>query len=167
METCHDCCVNFARQAVRYSIKNEGFAERFLTCEILGKLEERKEDAIDALKSIEEDRGDALLSMNPGMWMGNREWMSEMAKALAYEPKIQNPTPTLTPPSSSTQQKQTRPGQQGTQNPAESNQNPRKLGTQAKEEFGELERVSRVNALKMLHNMMTVYKVITLPLSLE
>jgi hypothetical protein len=83
------------------------------------------------------------------------------AKTLAYEPKIQNPTPTPT------QQKQTKPGQQSTQSPTKSNANPGKLGTQAKEEFGELERVSRVNALKMLHNMMIMYKVMILPLSLE
>jgi hypothetical protein len=41
--------------------------------------------------------------------------------------------------------------------PPKSNQNLGEMGTQAKEEFGELERVSRVNALKLLHNMMTVY----------
>jgi hypothetical protein len=103
------------------SIKNEGFAKRFLTYEILGELGERKKDAMAALKLIEEDRGDAFLSMNPGMWMGNRELVSEMAKTLAYEPKIRNPTPTPTPtptpPSSPTQQKQTKPGQQSTQSP--------------------------------------------------
>jgi hypothetical protein len=67
IETCHGFCVEFARQAVRYSTKNEGFAERYLTHEILGKLGEREKDAMAALGLIKEDRGDADLSINPGM----------------------------------------------------------------------------------------------------
>ncbi|KAF8863046.1 hypothetical protein BDZ45DRAFT_147486 [Acephala macrosclerotiorum] len=138
VETCHGCCVNFASHALRYSIRDADLVQRFMMHEIRGKLEERKKNALAALELIEEDRGEAFLSMNPSMWMGNRELMGEMVKTLADDLKIQVPSKQSTP--------------------LKGNASPGKLGTQAKEEFDELERVSRVNALKILHNMMIMYK---------
>jgi hypothetical protein len=129
--SCYSCCVEFTREAVLFIVKREALAERFLAMEILAKLQERKARAMHSLELIEDDRGDAALSMNPGIWMGSRELMAGLSEKLnkPAEPKQQTPT---TP--GRTQQGQTKPAQQNTQNTSHA-----KLGTQAKAEFSELD----------------------------
>ncbi|KAH8592604.1 hypothetical protein B0O99DRAFT_743508 [Bisporella sp. PMI_857] len=140
VDSCYSCCVEFAREAVLFVVK---------PIEILGKLQERKARAMHSLELIEDDRGDAALSMNPGIWMGSRELMADLSERLnkTAEPKQQTPT---TP--GRTQPVQTKPAQQSTQNTSHA-----KLGTQAKVEFNELDTVSRFNALKFLQNTLTLY----------
>ncbi|RFU34194.1 hypothetical protein B7463_g2172, partial [Scytalidium lignicola] len=138
VEKCHSCCVDFAREAVRYSVTNAGLAERYLAIEILWRLGDRRDAALAALGLLEEDRGDVMFSMSPSLWVGNRELIGEMSKALGRkaEPKEQMPT----------------------SNPIRSGEEKSGPGTQAKQEFGELDLVSRVNALKLLHNLLRLYK---------
>ncbi|KAH7323577.1 hypothetical protein BKA65DRAFT_481387 [Rhexocercosporidium sp. MPI-PUGE-AT-0058] len=120
-------------------------SQMFLAMEILGKLKERKATAIYSLEMIEEDRGDAALSMNPGIWMGSRELMVGLSERLnkTAEPTQQTST---TPGRTTGQTKTTHP-----------NKSQEKLGTQAKAEFSELDIVSRFNALKFLQNTLTLY----------
>ena len=107
--------------------------------EILWRLEDRRDAALAALGLLEEDRGDIMFSMSPSLWMGNRELIREMIKALGR---------TAEPKEQISMSKSVHSGEE-------------KLGpgTQAKQEFGELDLVSRVNALKLLHNLLKLYKV--------
>ncbi|KAK8002448.1 hypothetical protein PG989_002167 [Apiospora arundinis] len=130
VESCHRCAQDFVREAVRFVIKNEGVATQLLAKEVLKALEKRKDAAFKTLMQIETDRGDAALTMNPDMWMGT-----------SYDHSI--PLPATQRPRATTNQAQNRSD----------------LGTQAKTEFEELESVRRVNALRLLRQTITLYKV--------
>ncbi|KAK3938270.1 interferon-induced GTP-binding Mx [Diplogelasinospora grovesii] len=129
--SCYRCCEEFAREAVRFVVKDVSVAERLLAKEILRALAVRKSRALMTLRLIEADRKDGAMSVNPDLWMDSRELM---------------------PPS------QPAPAQTGQEQQASTSQTGGRLGTQARKEFEELEAVRRLNALRLLQNMLTLYK---------